>query len=173
MRGCVWWGLCLTRLFFARLNQHITAKQIDILHRSYDFDPTSPRWDAMASIPPPPADTSTSHNGKVNKDAYEDAYRRFYESLPPKERLLYLPCASHDDFINAMRKLEEVANKRRMRGGSRFLDRIARLSGRLEPFFEVVNIMIQSNPEYTALAWGALRFILQVWAPVLSPSTHI
>ncbi|KAF9630468.1 hypothetical protein BFW01_g1030 [Lasiodiplodia theobromae] len=61
-----------------------------------------------------------------------------------------------------MRKLEEVAKKRRKRGSSRFLDRIARLSDRLQPFFGVVDIMIQSNPEYTALAWGALRFILQL-----------
>lgn len=118
-----------------------------------------------SSIPHPPADASTNHDGQVNTQIFEDAYRCFFESLSPKDQLLYSPCASHDDFIKAMRKLEEFANRRRQQSGSRFLDRISKLSDRLQPFFGVVNIMIQSNPENTALAWGALRFILQVWPP--------
>lgn len=126
-----------------------------------------------SSTPPPSPGAGTGQDGKIKNQAFEDAYRRFFDSLSPEEQLLYSPCASHDDFIDAMRKLEEIANKRRKRGASRLFDRIAKMSYRLQPFFGVVNIMIQSNPEYTALAWGALRFILQVWPSALPHLMHI
>ena len=41
--------------------------------------------------------------------------------------------------------------------------KIKALSDKLEPYFEVIQIVIQSNPEWTAIAWGAFRLILQVW----------
>jgi hypothetical protein len=39
----------------------------------------------------------------------------------------------------------------------------AKLADTLGPYFEVVNIYVQSHPEYAALVWGTLRFILLVW----------
>lgn len=38
----------------------------------------------------------------------------------------------------------------------------AKLADKLGPYFEVVNIFVQSHPEYAALVWGTLRFILLV-----------
>lgn len=38
----------------------------------------------------------------------------------------------------------------------------AKLADTLGPYFEVVNIYVQSHPEYAALVWGTLRFILLV-----------
>jgi hypothetical protein len=38
----------------------------------------------------------------------------------------------------------------------------AKLADTLGPYFEVVNIYVQSHPEYAALVWGTLRLILLV-----------
>ncbi|KAH7348267.1 hypothetical protein BKA66DRAFT_447366 [Pyrenochaeta sp. MPI-SDFR-AT-0127] len=42
----------------------------------------------------------------------------------------------------------------------RALNATSRLADKLGPYFEVVNIYVQSHPEYAALVWGTLRFIL-------------
>lgn len=39
---------------------------------------------------------------------------------------------------------------------------ISKLSEKLEPFFDIVNIFIQSHPELASLAWGVIRLIFQV-----------
>jgi hypothetical protein len=55
----------------------------------------------------------------------------------------------------------EVVSKNRVRG-RRFMARIKALSDALAPYFDVVGITVQSNPEYAALAWGGIRLVLQV-----------
>jgi hypothetical protein len=95
-----------------------------------------------------------------NPDIFEAARDRFIGSLSPEDRLLYSPCASAEDFREAVKKLEATATRVGRRGKS--MRCVYTLSKRLEPYFEVVNIFIQSNPQYSALFWGAFRLVLQV-----------
>lgn len=44
----------------------------------------------------------------------------------------------------------------------RMLARIERISTRLKPFFQVIEIFVSSNPEYAAIAWGSIRLIFMV-----------
>ena len=46
------------------------------------------------------------------------------------------------------------------------LQAIARIADALQPYFEVVDIYVQTHPEYAGLVWGSLRFIFTV-KPVL------
>ena len=45
---------------------------------------------------------------------------------------------------------------------SQTLEHIKTFSDRLEPYFEVGTIVLQTHPEWTAIAWGAFRLILKV-----------
>lgn len=53
---------------------------------------------------------------------------------------------------------------------------LSKLCGRIDlvatswaPFFTVVGTFVQSNPEYAALAWGAIRLVFLVSLQVPSP----
>ena len=95
-----------------------------------------------------------------NPDIFEAARDRFIDSLSPEDRLLYSPCVSAEDFREAVKKLEATVARVGRRGKP--MRCVYTLSKRLEPYFEVMNIFIQSNPQYSALFWGAFRLVLQV-----------
>jgi len=40
--------------------------------------------------------------------------------------------------------------------------RIDRFASKLESFFEVISIFVQTNPEYSGLVWGTIRLIFLV-----------
>ena len=50
---------------------------------------------------------------------------------------------------------------RRSRLG-RLFQKLGDLAGRLAPYFETVNTLVSSHPEYAALVWGTLRFLFTV-----------
>ncbi|KAM5357150.1 hypothetical protein ACJZ2D_016563 [Fusarium nematophilum] len=43
-----------------------------------------------------------------------------------------------------------------------WLAAVDRIASRLRPYFKVVDVLVQSNPEYAALVWGTLRTIFQM-----------
>ena len=93
---------------------------------------------------------------------FEAAYQSFLDSLPENERLQYSPCASTADLINGLQKLDALAKRGQKRLHTRFLSVIGRFSDKIEPFFDVINIFIQSKPECSAIVWGSLRLVLQL-----------
>ena len=52
------------------------------------------------------------------------------------------------------------------------LKKIKQLNNGLKHYFEVVGIVVQSHPEFAALAWGAMRLVLQVSAVRLAWARH-
>jgi hypothetical protein len=94
--------------------------------------------------------------------AFDDARDQFLQSLSEKDRLRYSPCASADDLFDGLKKLDVLSKQSQRKRGARFLSSIKLFNDRLQPYFEVVNIFIQSNPKYAAIVWGALRLVLQV-----------
>jgi hypothetical protein len=97
--------------------------------------------------------------------AFDDALERFLETLSTDERMLYSPCSSADELLEGLRKLDVISKRSQKRVGGRLTKGIKKLNDCLQPYFEVVGIFIQSNPQYTALVWGALRLVLQVHPP--------
>ena len=39
---------------------------------------------------------------------------------------------------------------------------IHKFGASLQPYFKILNIVVQSHPEWSAIAWGAVRLVLQV-----------
>ena len=95
-------------------------------------------------------------------EVFESAYQSFVHSLPEKERLQYSPCASATDLILGLEKIDALAKRGQKRRHTRFLGVIGKFSDRIEPFFDVINIFIQSKPEYSAIIWGSLRLVLSL-----------
>ena len=52
------------------------------------------------------------------------------------------------------------------------VSKVASFANSLEPYFKIVEIIISSNPEYAAIAWGGLRLVFQVseWLKIESSS---
>ena len=94
--------------------------------------------------------------------AFEAAYQSFLHSLPENERSQYYPCASAADLVHELQKLDTFAKRGQKRRHTRFLSVIGRFSDKVEPFFDVINIFVQSKPEYSAIVWGSLRLVLKL-----------
>ena len=91
---------------------------------------------------------------------FSDARDSFLESLSEEERSLYSKCTSADDILQELRTF--AAFKQNHRRWSKPFNQLKTFAERLEPYFEIVSICIQSNPQWTAIAWGAIRLTLQV-----------
>ncbi|KAK3998072.1 hypothetical protein QBC44DRAFT_375961 [Cladorrhinum sp. PSN332] len=100
-------------------------------------------------------------------DVFASSRDRFLQSLGPREKLLYSPCASEDDFLLAIAKMDVLAKQHVARRG-KITKSIQSLSKLLAPYFEIVNIFVQSNPEFSALFWGAFRLVLELASNLVS-----
>lgn len=125
---------------------------------------------ASGPSPQPPPVSSLSTGGTFTGPtipAFKDAYNRFCNSLPKEELKLYAPCATSEDVINAILKLQEHVRQRQKQRLIQSVSKVALVATSFEQFFKVIDIMIQSNPTHAALIWGALRFVLQVGVHLL------
>lgn len=96
----------------------------------------------------------------VNKSPFELAIDQFHTSLAPKERSLFLKCNSADELLSTVENLEIV---KKSRDSSSVVRRVKAFNNSLGHYFAVIDIVVQSQPEYAALAWGAVRLVLQVF----------
>lgn len=93
-------------------------------------------------------------------DVFEEARDRFLSSLDPADHRLFSPCASADDFLAAIPKLEDMARTAsHRRKNFKYIELLAK---QIQPYFDVVGVFVQSHPEFAALFWGAFRLVLQV-----------
>jgi hypothetical protein len=49
---------------------------------------------------------------------------------------------------------------------------VNKLTSQLGPYFDVVAILVQANPEYAGVAWGALRLIFVVQWSSITPNVN-
>lgn len=93
-------------------------------------------------------------------DILKDALEEFKASLPKGERSLLSRCASGEQMIRAIEDLELVKqNRSKMRVA---MKKVKSFSDNLKHYFDALDLIVQSHPEFAALVWGAVRFILQL-----------
>jgi hypothetical protein len=102
----------------------------------------------------------SSGQEKASRHPFEEARDAFLSSLSTQDRSLYSPCASAADLAEAIKKLDAIAHRKLPLENA--IKMIEKFSSHIEPYFKVADIFVSSNPEYTALVWGALRLVLQV-----------
>jgi hypothetical protein len=93
-------------------------------------------------------------------DIFKQAKDEFLLSLPPNERSKFVTYNSASEMMENIAAFEKSINERRQFEWA--VKKIRKFNGALEPYFAVVDILIQSHPDYAALVWGALRLVLQV-----------
>ena len=91
---------------------------------------------------------------------FEDMQVRFLTSLPPRERKLFEHCSSPEQMVAETSKLAVIADDHIR--GTKLIGKIKSFTEKIKPYFEVIDIIVQSHPEYAAIAWGAFRLVLQV-----------
>ena len=96
--------------------------------------------------------------------AFDNVTKRFLDSLPEHERQRYSPCASAEDLLDSLKKLEGLTQKQLNTRFGRTTKCIHKLNSYIKPYFGAVNILVSSHPEHAAIFWGSLRLILQVRA---------
>jgi hypothetical protein len=89
------------------------------------------------------------------------AGQRFLDSLDEQSRSIVALCTSADVFSAHVQQLEAV-QKAQSGVKKRITDRIAVFSENIEPYVKTVDTLVSSNPEYTALIWGAAKFMFLV-----------
>jgi hypothetical protein len=99
------------------------------------------------------------HSALVNKGPFEEALDQFRASLAPQEQSIFTQCSSPEELIRHVENLESI-KKIQKRGA--LMQRVKTFSDSLRHYFDVIGILVQSHPEYAALAWGAFRLVLQV-----------
>jgi predicted KAP-like P-loop ATPase len=92
-------------------------------------------------------------------EVFIEAKDAFLKALGPRERRLFQACTS-EKLIEDIKQSEVF----RPLGSTvqSLVDRISRLESGLSPYFAVVNLFVQSNPETASIVWGGIRLVLQV-----------
>lgn len=94
-------------------------------------------------------------------EIFRAASERFQSSLSDEQRSMFVAHPSSASMLQAMQDFAASrAGDRPLL--ERILVRIERVSTRLRPFFQVIEIFVSSRPEYAAIAWGSIRLIFMV-----------
>lgn len=92
----------------------------------------------------------------------------FRNSLPKKEQEQF---RSFADPMTMVKELQvEVAAYQNSHKLAKLCRKIEQFAVAWAPFFDIVNIFIQSKPEFAALAWGAIRLVFLVIGILLPDS---
>jgi hypothetical protein len=94
---------------------------------------------------------------------FEKAMAAFRDSVPADKKSQLVQCANSEALIlNIETTAYSFKNKTKVSRLMACCNIIKRFAQAWEPFFEVTSILVSSNPEYAALAWGAIRFVFVV-----------
>lgn len=96
----------------------------------------------------------------VSDKFFLEARDMFLQKLPHPERLIFANCKGPEELLADVRKLGHFRTKNQ--AWIRILEKIKSFSDNIEPYFKIVEVVISSHPESAAIAWGAIRLVLQV-----------
>lgn len=66
------------------------------------------------------------------------------------------------DVLNAVTDAQASYNEKRDKESSKARDSLLRFSEKVNFYSGVMDVLVQHHPEYTALAWGAMKFLFLV-----------
>ncbi len=111
---------------------------------------------------------ATDHDGALqdpdcNSD-FQEALNSFTERLSVEEKQLFIEYrnAEFKDSSELLADFDKFGKALKNTKLTTALRAVKRFSDQLSPYFTALDIIVQSHPEWTAIAWGAFRFILQV-----------
>ncbi|KAF8852440.1 hypothetical protein BDZ45DRAFT_730184 [Acephala macrosclerotiorum] len=93
---------------------------------------------------------------------FATAAKRFYDELPNEDREIFQTLDNAEDMVASIEQHIVQLNSHRT---SRLLEACKKLDHfrkSMDPFFEVVNIFVSTHPEWSGIAWGAVRLVFQL-----------
>lgn len=93
-------------------------------------------------------------------DEFEQARDQFLGQISAGERAQFTKIESANDFLKGIKDLEKFAKNRGK--WRKIFEAVKSCSEKIEPYFEIISILVSSHPEYAAIVWGAFRLVLQV-----------
>jgi hypothetical protein len=111
---------------------------------------------------PPPEGAANEPQGPLA--IFQTSSAEFRESLSPSQLVLFREFRDSQSLISA---IQDQVKKHPIHGSvmARCLRGVSALATMLGPFFEVVNLLVSSHPEFAAIAWGAIRLVFVVSSP--------
>ena len=104
---------------------------------------------------------SCARRSSVSADeAFQQAQDQFIASLSQQEKTSFSKCSSPQELLDEVQKFEVISKNTRR--GLGLLKHIKSFSDNLQPYFKVIEIIIQCPPQWAAIAWGSIRLVLQV-----------
>lgn len=104
-------------------------------------------------------------------DIFKQAQETFLNSLSENERGQFSRCTSAPELLKDVQAFCAFKNSRK--NWTESMTKVKKFSDHLQPYFEIANIVLQTNLEWTTVAWGALRLILKVSRLICHADTPI
>ena len=97
-------------------------------------------------------------------DIFEEAFQQFQSALTKDEsKIKWIKDSNH---VNLTEVLESVSatrvNYETKKGDSEIRKVLGRVSESVSFYGGVMDVLVQHHPEYTSLAWGAMKFLFVV-----------
>ncbi len=100
---------------------------------------------------------------KAASEIFKETYNLFYDALSATEKENLKVYEDVGDFVNAIRRdFEQICNPDRQNRLEKCVRHFRNFGRRIEPYFDVVNIFVQTHPEYLGLVWGTLTLLFKV-----------
>ena len=90
---------------------------------------------------------------------FQQAVDGFMDQLSDQEKKSFKRHQNASEFLEDFRKLGQSTKNKKFNSVFRG---IKQFSDGLSPYFDALGIIVQSHPEWTAIAWGTFRLVLQV-----------
>ncbi|CZR62722.1 uncharacterized protein PAC_12619 [Phialocephala subalpina] len=106
---------------------------------------------------------ATSEGDAGPKELFQRVFTTFRNSLTEDEKREF---QAYPDSVSMLASVKQVFENHPLRRSQlgRLFQKLGDLAGRLAPYFETVNTLVSSHPEYAALVWGTLRFLFTLGA---------
>lgn len=100
-------------------------------------------------------------------EIFQDAFSLFVDSLSEDEwKDLQIYQSAEAMTLAIKNQVNKESNHYRKRKLGKCMEAIREFGQNLKPYFAVVDIFVQTNPQYAGLVWGALRLLFQVCCSV-------
>jgi hypothetical protein len=90
---------------------------------------------------------------------FQQAHKDFLGQLSDEEKKQFAPIKDGKTFLFEVGRLGQAIKARKW---TKLFRTISRCSENLATYFDVAGILVQSHPEFAAIAWGSFRLILTV-----------
>lgn len=90
---------------------------------------------------------------------FHQAHKDFLAQLSDEEKRQFAPIKDGKTFLSEVFRLSQATKAREW---TKLFRTISRCSENLATYFDVAGILVQSHPEFAAIAWGSFRLVLSV-----------